>query len=298
MESVKKGNVNTIEGNSGDAVRRRSYPIGNNEIWCGNKDYITIYILTLYFSNQRRKKMFCIAICDDEPHFREQMKEMLLRYMQDSGVYYEIELFQSGTELIELGIELNRYKIIFLDINMDEMDGIQTAKRIREQNTELFLVFVTAFVNYSLEGYKVDAIRYLLKNHVNMQESIAECMDAIYKKINYEVTWKDFAFNEGQKRVSLDCLLYIESKLHKLEFHVMEDHMGIYTIYDTLDQMENYIRNKNFVRLHQSFLINMKYIKRICRYEAVLYNGDSFTIPKARYKSVWDTYVAYRGEMS
>lgn len=241
--------------------------------------------------------MFRIAICDDEPHFREQMKEMLLQYMQDSGVYYEIELFQSGTELIELGIELNRYKIIFLDINMDKMDGIQTAKRIREQNTELFLVFVTAFVNYSLEGYKVDAVRYLLKNHVNMQESIAECMDAIYKKINYEVTWKDFAFNEGQKRVSLDCLLYIESKLHKLEFHVMEDHMVIYTIYDTLDQMENYIRNKNFVRLHQSFLINMKYIKRICRYEAVLYNGDSFTIPKARYKSVWDTYVAYRGEM-
>ena len=83
-------------------------------------------------------------------------------------------------ELIELGIELNQYKIIFLDINMDEMDGILTAKKIREQNSEIFLVFVTAFVNYSLEGYKVDAVRYLLKNNVNMQESIAECMDAIY----------------------------------------------------------------------------------------------------------------------
>ena len=77
----------------------------------------------------------------------------------------------------------------------------------------------------------------------------------------------------------------------------MEDHMETYTIYDTLDHMENYIGNRNFVRLHQSFLINMKYIKRVCRYEAVLYNGDSFTIPKARYKNVWDTYVAYRGEM-
>ena len=95
--------------------------------------------------------MFRIAICDDEPHFREQMKEMLMQYMQDSGVYYEIDNFQSGKELLELGIELNQYKIIFLDINMDEMDGIQTAKKIREQNTELFLVFVTAFVNYSLE---------------------------------------------------------------------------------------------------------------------------------------------------
>ncbi len=241
--------------------------------------------------------MFRIAICDDEPYFREQMKEMLLQYMQDSGVFYKIDLFQSGTELIELGIELNQYKIIFLDINMDEMDGIQTAKKIREQNTEIFLVFVTAFVNYSLEGYKVDAIRYLLKNSVNMQESVAECMDAIYKKIHYEVTWKEFAFNEGKKRISLDCLLYIESQLHKLKFHVMEDHMVTYHIYDTLNNMENYIGSKNFVRLHQSFLVNMKFIQSISQYEAVLYSGESFPIPKVRYKNVWDTYLAYRGEM-
>lgn len=133
------------------------------------------------------------------------------------------------------------------------MDGILTVKKIREQNTEIFLVFVTAFVNYSLEGYKVDAIQYLLKNHVNMQESIAECMDAIHKKINYEVTWKEFAFNEGKKRISLDCLLYIESQLHKLEFHVMEDRMITYIFYDTLNNMENYIGSKNFVRFHQSF---------------------------------------------
>lgn len=241
--------------------------------------------------------MFSVAICEDESYFREQMKEMLLRYMRDRGVYYEIDLFQSGTELIELGIELNRYKIIFLDINMAEMDGILTAKKIREQNTEVFLVFVTAFVNYSLEGYKVDAIRYLLKNNVNMQESIAECMDAIYRKINYEVAWKEFAFNEGKKRVSLDCLLYIESKLHKLEFHVMEDRMVTYTIYNTLNRIENYIGSRNFVRLHQSFLVNMKYIKSVCQYEAVLYNDKCLSIPKARYKSVWDTYVAYRGEV-
>lgn len=241
--------------------------------------------------------MFSVAICDDEPYFREQMKEMLLQYMQDSGVYYKIDLFQSGTELIDLGIELNQYKIIFLDINMDEMDGILTAKKIREQNTEIFLVFVTAFVNYSLEGYKVDAIRYLLKSNVNMQEAIAECMDAIYKKINYEIVWKEFAFNEGKKRISLDRLLYIESRLHKLEFHVMEDHMITYTIYDTLNNMEDYIGSKKFIRLHQSFLVNMKYIRSVSQYEAVLYSGKSFSIPKARYKKVWDTYLLYRGEL-
>ncbi len=241
--------------------------------------------------------MFSIAICDDEPYFVEQMKDMLLKYMNTNGIYYSIDFFYSGAELLKLGVELNRYKIIFLDINMREMDGILTAKKIREQNTEIFIVFVTAFVNYSLEGYKVDAIRYLLKNNDNMQEAISECMDAIYRKMNYEIIWKEFAFNEGKKRISLDRLLYIESKLHKLEFHIMEEHMEIYNIYDTLNHMEIYIGNRNFIRIHQSFLINMKYIKSVSKYKAVLYNGKSFTIPKVRYKNVWDNYLAYRGEL-
>lgn len=241
--------------------------------------------------------MFRIAICDDEPFFRRQMKEMLTNYMHDRGVYYEIDIFQSGKELIELGIGLNQYKIIFLDVNMDEIDGLMTAKIIRGLNKEIFLVFVTAFINYSLDGYKVDAIRYLLKSNVNMQESVTECMDTIYKKINYEVIWKEFVFKEGKKRISLDCILYIESKLHKLQFHVIEDRMVIYNIYDTLNNMEKYIAGKDFVRIHQSFLVNMKYIKSVCRYEVFLYDGMSFPIPKARYKEVWDAYMLYCGEI-
>ncbi|MCD7837236.1 MAG: response regulator [Lachnospiraceae bacterium] len=101
-----------------------------------------------------------IAICDDEAFFRGWIKEMLLQYMQDKGVVYEIDTFQSGKELLDLGIELNKYQIIFLDINMDHIDGLMVAKKIREQNIEVFIVFITAFVDYSMEGYKVDAIRF------------------------------------------------------------------------------------------------------------------------------------------
>lgn len=241
--------------------------------------------------------MFKIAICDDEKYFREWMKEMLLQYMKDRGIYYEIDFFQSGKDLLELGIEINQYKIIFLDINMDEIDGIKTAQKIREQNAEIFIVFITAFVNYSLEGYKVDAIRYLLKSNTNMSEHIAECMDAIQKKMKHNVIWKEFEFNEGMKKISLNRILYIESKLHKLEFHVMEEDMMKFSIYDTLNNMEKYIDSKDFLRIHQSFLVNMKYISSICKYEAILYNGKSFPIPKARYKGVWDKYVIYRGEL-
>ena len=199
--------------------------------------------------------------------------------------------------LLELGIELNQFQIIFLDINMNEVDGLVTAHRIREQNTEIFIVFVTAFVNYSMEGYKVDAIRFLLKSNKNMQGHIAECMDAIRKKMEYDVIWKIFEFQEGKRKVSMDCLLYIESNLHKLFFHVMEEEMVTYSMYDTLNHVERYIESKHFLRCHQSFLVNMKYVKKINRYEVVLYNNESLPIPKAKYREVYDTYVAYKGEL-
>ena len=113
--------------------------------------------------------MFRIAICDDESIFREQFKEILQKYMDERGRTYEIDTFSSGKEFIEQGIEMVKYKIVFLDINMEELDGIMTAKKIRENSRDMFIVFITAFINYTLEGYKVDAIRYILKEEKGME---------------------------------------------------------------------------------------------------------------------------------
>lgn len=116
--------------------------------------------------------MFRIAICDDEKIFRDDLKEILIRYMTDRGIMLEIDTFSSGKEFVELGIEMVKYKIVFLDINMDELDGIMTAKKIRENSKDMFIVFVTAFVNYTIEGYKVDAVRYILKDNKNLVASV------------------------------------------------------------------------------------------------------------------------------
>ena len=129
--------------------------------------------------------MFHIAIIDDESIFREQIKEILQKYLDERGRAYEIDTFSSGKEFIEQGIEMVKYKIVFLDINMEELDGIMTAKKIRENSRDMFIVFITAFINYTLEGYKVDAVRYILKEDKGMDASIYECLDAIDEKMNY-----------------------------------------------------------------------------------------------------------------
>ena len=214
--------------------------------------------------------MFRIAICDDEKIFRDDLKEILIRYMTDRGIMLEIYTFSSGKEFVELGIEMVKYKIVFLDINMDELDGIMTAKKIRENSKDMFIVFVTAFVNYTIEGYKVDAVRYILKDNKNLVASVYECMDAIHEKMDYKITWAEFDFCEGTRKVSLNRILYIESKLHKLEFHVMEDCLQKYTLQGTLNEIDDKFAGNDFLRIHQSFLVNMKFIKDVSRYRVLL----------------------------
>lgn len=238
--------------------------------------------------------MFKIAICDNEVYFQKSIKEFVSQYMEKNSLPCHIDIFNSGKELVSLGIELMRYTVVFLDINMSGTNGIMVAKKIRKISKEVFIVFVTSYMNYTLEGYKVDAVRYLLKNSINFPESINECMDAIIEKLNYKVIEKEFKFNEGVKKVPLERLLYIESKLHKLEFHIMQEELEVYIMYDTLNELENKLKGDGFIRIHQSFLVNKKCIKSILRYKAVLDNGLELIIPKARYRYVKDTFTAYQ----
>lgn len=241
--------------------------------------------------------MFRIAICDDEILFTEELKELISGYMMEKGLVFEIDTYSSGEALTGLGIEVVKYTAVFLDINMEKVDGIMAAEKIREVSREVFIVFVTAYVNYSLEGYRLDAVRYLLKGNTNFQSTVNECMDAIMDKLNYTVAKREFDFKEGTKEVSLERLLYIESKLQKLEFHVMEDDMKIYTMYETLNALEDRLAANEFIRIHQSYLVNIKYIKNVARYKVVLTNGVELVIPKARYTYVKEQFISYQGEV-
>lgn len=242
--------------------------------------------------------MLRIAICDDEHVFAKKIETTVAKYMKGKCLLYKIDIFNSGNDFVELGVKMTKYNIVFLDINMERLDGIETAKIIRSFSREMFIVFVTAYINYTLEGYKVDAIRYLLKEKEKFDESIYECIDTILYKMNYVVNKKEIQFNEGKRRIALDRMLYIESALHKLEFNIVEeDRTKIYTMYNSLDNIEKEYSGYEFIRMHRSFLVNMRHIRMVERYKMTLSTGKELIIPKARYKFVNEAYVAYRGEI-
>lgn len=241
--------------------------------------------------------MIKIAVCDDEEYFRKLIATYLKEYMKTKADTYEIDIFESGRQLIDIGIKVMQYKIVFLDINMDGMNGIETAKILRSYSQDAFLVLITAFMDYTLEGYKVEAFRYILKRKVHMKESIKESLDSIFKKLDNDVKKIKFDFIEGELETTLDRIVYIESKLHKLEFHVMKEKEFIYTMYEKLDAIEAKLTGQKFIRLHQSFFVNMKHIQRLERYMVTMDNKAEIIVPRARYKMVSDAFIAYKGEL-
>lgn len=241
--------------------------------------------------------MFRIAICDDEEYFRLREKKLIGQYMEERGHACRIDLYASGRELLGKADSGLPYDVVFLDISMEELDGIETAGAIRRLSDTVYIVFVTAYITYALEGYKVGAVRYLLKEDGSLENALKECLDTITARMNDEEAVCEFDFQNGKKRIPADRILYVESRLHKVLFFVMENGLKEYSRYDRLDAVEQELRQYGFCRVHQSFLVNMKYARSVERYRVSLADGTEISVSKKYYKAVEREYIRRRGEI-
>ena len=231
-----------------------------------------------------------IAVCDDSRRDRENLISLLREYEQSKGIEFDIAEYDSGEVLLENTAVLQDCRIIFMDINMEQMSGLEAAAQIKSLYPGVRIVLVTAFMNYALEGYKVKASRFLVKDDLPI--TIAECMDALVGEIEQEAQIIEFHFVEGNIRLKVGDIIYIETDKHKNVFHTPE---GSYSIYKKLDELEEDLRDFGFVRIHQSFLINMHYIKKISSYVMTLTTGKEISVPKARYAEVKKQYTLFKG---
>lgn len=232
-----------------------------------------------------------IAVCDDEKFYREKVTALLQKYLSDHQLDSVIDIFCSGEEFLSQSSNAVKYDVVFMDINMEQTDGIETAMRIRAFQSNTYIVFVTAFIKYALDGYKVNAVRYIMKD--TLDAAISECMDAILQKM--QLRQISFCFIEGEKKLYTDNLLYVESKKHKSVFCYQEEQLTKYQIYEKLDDIEKILDSVGFLRIHKSYLVNMRHIRKISNYIAELSTGEELPIPRIRYQAVKQKFVEYKG---
>ena len=231
-----------------------------------------------------------ILICDDGKKDMDRLQNLIKRYDEKHHIEAKFYCYENGSKLLSAIPELVP-DIIFLDINMDELDGLTLAKKIRERYEDVPIVLVTAFINYALDGYKVRASRFLVKD--DLDKTLPECMDDICRQIRKKKKNMLFSCVEGDVDIKLAEIVFIETTGHKSTIHLKEQD---YHLYESMDDLESKLGAYGFIRVHQSFMVNARHVRSINNYTLTLDTGYEIKVPKARYKQVRQERTLYMGK--
>lgn len=229
-----------------------------------------------------------VAICDDNSKGRAKLKKLLEAYQKKSRQNFQIDEYDSGLKLCEDKEKLGNYRIIFININMMQLDGLKAAMTIKEIKPEIRIVLVTDCMNDTLDGYRVKATRFLLRDE--LEHALEACMEDIIKEIRRESHLVQFPFVEGNTALRAEEIIYVETNKHKNTFYTTKE---TFNIYRKLNDIEKELSGLGFVRIHQSFLVNMRYVEKISSYVMRLSTGQELSVPKSRYQEVKRKYTLY-----
>ncbi len=233
--------------------------------------------------------MVSIAVCDDELLECISISAKIRACMEEMGIPCCIERFYSGEELLKA---IGRFDLIFLDILMEGMDGMETARRCRELAFENILIFLSSSRRYVFDAYDVEAFHYLVKP-VD-QEKLRQVLKRATEKERLLSQDYIVVSRERQKRkLFLDSVRYFEIKGRQIDVH---QEKGVFTYYEQIGVLERQLGGKGFFRCHKSYLLNLKYVEVYNRQEAILDNGERIIIAKRRYEEFCQAILAYMRE--
>lgn len=227
-----------------------------------------------------------IAICDDEKLFSAKLKEYLEKYYKSIDLI--IETFKSGEEFIKRFMNMNNgYDMVFLDIEMGQINGIETAKKLREYNKEIIIIFLTSHVEFATDGYEVDAFRFLIKP---VQEAkLRHALQDVQKELdaNKKILIKD---KEREILLKYTDIVYIEAQNVNINICTMNDK---FLIRKTLSEFEEEVKGLVFFKCHRSYIVNLGYVVNYDNKIITMESGDKINLSRNRLSDFKAAMIAY-----
>lgn len=234
--------------------------------------------------------MIRIAICDDSALAREILEGLLAQYCDTRALPYTCTHFDDGEQLCyELG-DGGWYDVVFLDIYMKRSQGVEVARRLREDGYGGAIVFSTATSEFAPEGFDVEASGYLVKP-IGL-ESLSRTMDRVVRSVRtstYPVKNRAVITH-----VPYDEIVFVESRNSRCVLHRVGGQQ--HTVYKKLVEVEQELDAHCFLRCHQSYLVNMNYIASVDQ-QFTLTTGDVVLIRQKSLRAVRQAYEDYRAQL-
>lgn len=237
--------------------------------------------------------VFKIAICDDEMSICSQIEEIVLNYSRVKSEPIEVDIYISGEELCRFLLDGTHYDLIFLDIELKRLNGIEVGKKIREEmeNETMQIVYISGKESYAMELFEIRPLHFLVK------PLEIESLNLVIKKAMKlsEIGNVFFEFNIGKifYKVLLNKIIYFESDGKKIKMTTID---GDKEFYGKLMDVEIQLKRKIFLYIHKSYIVNYYYVSEY-QYEHVkMSNGDILPISQSNRKVIRDELLSRRKE--
>ena len=234
-----------------------------------------------------RNQPFYIAVCDDTQSDREKAVEMLEKISQNERINSGISCFESAEELLSSINKGVQYNMLLLDVMMPGMDGMKLAKALRGNEEKMSIVFMSYNREMAMQGYEVSAVRYLAKpvDEEHLKEAVLFCCGRCQKSEEFLLP-----VNGGTRKVEPKDIYYIEIIGRKCRIRQEKEE------WDTsisMEDLETMLLGHGFIRCHQSFLVNCRYVRDFRTSSMELMDGRSVPVSKHRIKEVRSAFFEY-----
>lgn len=233
--------------------------------------------------------MIRVAVVDDQLPSRQLLHGYLSKFRAEHDQPLIVEEFADGSDLV--GHYSPSFDVIFLDVQMDHLDGFAAARLVREVDPAVIIIFVTNMAQLAINGYEVNALSYLVKP-VSYFAFSQEMLRAVQRIAQTRDDFVVVPVAGDLVRINLAKVVYIESVKHRLEIHTMD---GNLSMVGTLREMADQLEPRGFVRINSFLLANLRHVLAYGNQAAIMSQGAQLPVSRSRRKELAAALATYSG---
>lgn len=230
--------------------------------------------------------MLYIAVCDDNEADVAFVVSLIEKWKKEMMLPLQIESFLSAEAFLFAYETDRKYDLLFLDIEMEGMSGVELAKKLRGMGARLQLVFITGYMEYISEGYDVEALHYLMKPVTEIK--LTEVLNRALERIKTRERELMLSLPDGIVKLPLYDIRYIEVSKNYVSVHTGET----FRVKKTLNELETEL-DDGFFRVHRSYIVGLRFIKKITKTEVILKDGTVVPLSRKMYNDLNQAMIRY-----
>ena len=224
------------------------------------------------------KMLYRVAVVDDDPSICSRVRQFTGAFASAHGLDTSVEMYDTAEAFLDAAA-LQPFHLVLLDIQMPGMDGMECAMQLRKSDPNVLIIFITNMVQYAVQGYKADALDYLVKpfSDLQLEDSLHRALGRIRSTMPQTVTVRS---SGGLTTVRISSIVYAEARNHTTLIHTSgtEIHCSM-----TLSSVETLLVPYGFFRCHAAFLVNLGMVDKVTATDAVVL-GQNIPVSKHRRK--------------